>query len=447
MLSQEIHQKIYFWALSYLFFSVSFMSKLLPFTIGVVVLVLNYLVEGNLSSRLKKIVHSPWVLLFVLFYMLHLISAVYSTNFSEAKRDLFLKLPLLIIPVVLSSVSLNKFQIKRLYSIWIFAIVIASCLLLVRAYINYADTSHVRFWFYSALAGGKHPAYFSMYSITAIILLFKGKFEKWKVFPLILLVLMVFLLSSRMQILVLLVIVFVKVCQEFTQSKKVKPIVFISFIGILSLFLNENIRSKTRLNTAQKEIGQLFFKDHSNSTRGAIWDFGFKTIKDSPWIGHGNGDEFEVLNQAIQSKVQLKEIDIVALANQTIQDTTIMKSLYSTAEIRGWDKSDVHYRYAKWKLIKDSNNPFNKFYKKHYNYHNQFLQSLATSGILCLLVLLGIFFLSFKMGIQLKDFALLSISFLIAMSFMSESMLERQYGVIYFALILPIMMLESRKSV
>ena len=91
-------------------------------------------------------------------------------------------------------------------------------------------------------------------------MLFKGNFEKWKVLPLMLLVLMVFLLSSRMQILVLLVIVFIKVCQEFVQSKKVKPIVFILFIGILSLFLNENVRSKTRLNTAKKEIGQLFLK-------------------------------------------------------------------------------------------------------------------------------------------------------------------------------------------
>ena len=405
------------------------------------------MVEGNLSSRLKKIVHSPWVLLFVLFYILHLISAVYSTNFSEANRDLFLKLPLLIVSVAFSSISLSKFQKQRLYSIWILAVVLVACILLGRAYINYVDTGYVRFLFYSTLAGGKHPAYFSMYCLTAIILLFQGKIEKWKVIPLMLLVLMVFLLSSRMQILVLLVIVFIKVCHEFAQSKKVKPIVFILFIGILSLFLNENVRSKTRLNTAKKEIGQLFFKDHSNSTRGAIWDFGLQTIKDSPWIGHGNGDEFEVLNQAIQSKVQLKEYDIVALANKTFQDTLIMKRLYSTAERRGWDKSDLHYRYAKWKLIKNSNSPYNKFYKKFYNYHNQFLQSLATSGILCLLVLLGIFFLSFKMGIQHKDFALLAIVFLIAMSFMSESMLERQYGVIYFALILPIMMLESRKSV
>ena len=45
MISKDIHQKIYFWALAYLFFSVPFMSRWLPFTIGVVVLVINFLVE------------------------------------------------------------------------------------------------------------------------------------------------------------------------------------------------------------------------------------------------------------------------------------------------------------------------------------------------------------------------------------------------------------------
>ncbi|MBF90762.1 MAG: hypothetical protein CMP75_03250 [Flavobacteriales bacterium] len=447
MLSHETHQKIYFWTLAYLCFSVPFMSKWLPFTIGVVILALNFLAEGNLFSRLKKVIRTTWVLLFVLFYVLHLVSAAYSTNFSEAFRDFFLKLPLLIIPVALLSVALSESQKKRLYSFWIVAIMIAACLLLGQAYINYSDTGYGKYWYYTSLAGGKHPAYFSMYCITAIILLFQGKFEKWKALPLMILLLMVFLLSSRMQILVLLVVAFVKVCQEFTQSKKVKPIVIVAFVGFLSLFLSENVRNKIRLNTAQKEIGQLFSQDFKSSTRGAIWDFGLQTIQESPWIGHGNGDEFEVLNQAIQSKVQLKELDVATLANQTIQDTSIMKRLYSTSEKRGWDKSDLHFRYAKWKLIKDSDSPYNKFYKHYYNYHNQFLQSWATCGILCLLVLLGIFFVSVKMGIQHKDFTLLAIAFLIAMSFISESMLERQYGVIYFALILPIMMLESRKSV
>ena len=68
MLSQETHQKIYFWSLAYLCFTVPFMSKWLPFTIGVVILGLNFLFEGNLFSRMKNVVRTPLVLLFVLHF-------------------------------------------------------------------------------------------------------------------------------------------------------------------------------------------------------------------------------------------------------------------------------------------------------------------------------------------------------------------------------------------
>ena len=117
MFSQEIHQKIYFWALAYLCFSVPFMIKWIPFTIGVVILALNFLLEENLFLRLKKAVRTPWVLLFVLFYVSHVISVAYSTNISEANKDLFLKLPLLIIPIALSSILLSKFQKASLIGI------------------------------------------------------------------------------------------------------------------------------------------------------------------------------------------------------------------------------------------------------------------------------------------------------------------------------------------
>ena len=447
MLSQKTHQQIYFWALAYLCFSVPFMSKWLPFTIGVAALALNFLLEGYLLSKLKKAFAEPWALLLILFYVLHLVSVTYSANISEANRDVFLKLPLLIFPLVLPAIELSKKQQNRLFLFWIIATSIAAAFMLVQAYFNVQETGLNKYWFYSDLAGGKHPAYFSMFCVTAIVLLFRDKFEKWKVLPFALLLLMVFLLSSRMQILVLLVIAFAKAWQLFAQNKKGRPIVIVALIGFMSLFLSENLQKKVRLNAAKKEIGQLFSQDFKHSTRGAIWSFGFQVIQESPWIGYGNGDEFEVLNQRIQSKVDLQESEVSTLAIQTLQDTAIMNSLHETAEKRGWDKADLHFRYAKWKLFQKSSSSYNKFYQHHYNYHNQFLQSWSIAGILCLLVLLAFFVVSVKSGIQNSDFTLLAIAFLIAMSFMSESMLERQYGVIYFAFMLPLILLNARKSV
>lgn len=446
MLSQKTHQQIYFWALAYLCFSVPFMSKWMPFTIGVAALALNYLLEGNFLSKLKTAFAEPWALLLIIFYILHLLSVSYSTNVSEANRDIFLKLPLFILPLVLPTITISREQKNRLFLTWILATTVAAVIMLVQAYVNVQETGSSKYWFYAALAGGKHPAYFSMYCVTAIVLLFQDKFEKWKVLPFMLLLVVVFLLSSRMQILVLLVIAFAKAWQVFFQNKKARPIVIVLLIGFMSIFVSETIRSKIRLNAAKKEIAQLFSQDFKNSIRGAIWNFGLHTIKESPWIGHGNGDEFQLLNQRIQSKVQLKESDVDSLASQVLQDTAMMNSLYATAQKEAWDEADVHIRYAKWKLSDESSNLYDKFYKHHYNYHNQFLQSWAIAGILCLLVLLAFFFIVIKKGIQNRGFTIMSLAFLIAMSFMSESMLERQYGVIYFALILPLILLDTRKS-
>ena len=108
MLAQKTHQQIYFWALAYLCFSVPFMSKWMPFTIGVAALALNYLLEGNFLAKLKTALDEPWALLLIIFYILHLLSVSYSTNVSEANRDVFLKLPLFILPLVLPTITISK---------------------------------------------------------------------------------------------------------------------------------------------------------------------------------------------------------------------------------------------------------------------------------------------------------------------------------------------------
>ena len=104
-----------------------------------------------------------------------------------------------------------------------------------------------------------------------------------------------------------------KAWQVFIQNKK-QAISYCIIDWVYVNFVSETIRSKIRLNTAKKEIAQLFSKDFKNSIRGAIWNFGLQTIKESPWIGHGNGDEFQLLNKD-SIKVQLKKSDIDSLAN------------------------------------------------------------------------------------------------------------------------------------
>ena len=113
-------------------------------------------------------------------------------------------------------------------------------------------------------AGAKHPAYFSMYCLTAIVFLFQDKFEKWKVLPFMLLLVVVFLLSSRIQILILLVIAFAKAWQVFIQNKKARPLVIVLLIGFMSIFVSETIRSKDKFEYCKKS-STAFSKDFKNS--------------------------------------------------------------------------------------------------------------------------------------------------------------------------------------
>ena len=211
------------------------------------------------------------------------------------------------------------------------------------------------------------------------------------------------------------------------------------------MFSNETVRKKTRIESAQQALQQLFTGEYTQSTRWTIWISGWETIKEKWVFGYGVGDEFEALNQQIQAKVSLSPEKINQLVDSVVLNNELMERLYKTAEERGWDKEGMPLKYAKWKLTNNSGKPYDKFYMHHYNYHNQFLQSWATSGVLCLLVLMLILFHLVRKGASEKNYLILSIAFLVAMSFLSESMLERQYGGIYFTLVLGLLFTHESK--
>lgn len=447
MFSQKTHQQIYFWVLTYLCFSVPFMSKWLPFTIGVVALALNFLLEGNLLSKLKKASAEPWALLLILFYGLHLVSVTYSTNISEANRDIFLKLPLLILPLSLHSVSISKEQKNRLFITWILATCAAAIIILIQAYFNVQSTGLSKYWFYSDLAGGKHPAYFSMYCVTAIVLLFQDKFEKWKALPLVLLPPMVFLLSSRMQIVVLLILGGIFFIQQLFRRKKTgitMALLFFAFLFTTSMFEGEFLKN-TRISKLLVDVNSLFSSENK-SIRVMIWQSSIDVLDENWVLGFGSGAENENLNKFLQEKVTLSNKQEAEEVERLTKNESFMERIKLQSARKNIELSQAIETYVLWSLRKNSTNSYDKFYKHHYNYHNQFLQSWATAGILCLLTLFAIFFIAVKKGIQYKNLTLLAIAFLIAMSFMSESMLERQYGVIYFSLMLPLILLDARKS-
>ena len=83
-------------------------------------LVLTWIIEGNFQEKwsvLKKS-KSFWALLSV--FAIHIIGLLYTENFEYALKDLKIKLPILLLPIVFASaISLSKKQFERILEILI----------------------------------------------------------------------------------------------------------------------------------------------------------------------------------------------------------------------------------------------------------------------------------------------------------------------------------------
>jgi O-antigen ligase len=82
----------------------------------------------------------------------------------------------------------------------------------------------------------------------------------------------------------------------------------------------------------------------------------------------------------------------------------------------------------------DTKSRYKHFIKKGYNYHGQFLQTLSAVGLLGFLFLFfSLLIPAYNLGLKNKNYLLLAFMFMVFVSFITESMLERQAGVIVYA--------------
>jgi len=95
--------------------------------ISQILLVLNWILEGRLSQKIKLIYQRKSILFFLLIYLVHIIWLIKTDNFQPAFTDLFMKLPLLIIPIVLgTSEPLSKSRIKQILKYFIISVVFST---------------------------------------------------------------------------------------------------------------------------------------------------------------------------------------------------------------------------------------------------------------------------------------------------------------------------------
>jgi len=241
-----------------------------------------------------------------------------------------------------------------------------------------------------------HHIYMSMFILISIYAIFLGKIEnndnKKSVYVLPLLYLFLILLGSRMAILLGLIILPIFLLKKLNGKENQKKIIilgsFLMLIFITIGFSNDFVRDKMLhsyydvFNIATKE------KPFSGiSFRQKIWRAAVNLISQSPFWGYGIGDVQEALNNT-----------------------------YKSTDVKGL------------------------------NAHNQYFQFILNYGLVICLML---FFFTFKVVKQciLNKQSILFFSWLILLFFcLTESILNRQWGVVLFAFILNFSIYSQNKS-
>lgn len=356
----------------------------------------------------KNNVKNSYLLLFVALYVLHIISVVYSENQSSAFFGLEIKLPLLFFPVfsvVMLTVNTQK-RLDNLLMAFVFGNLTAILIDFSMAFFGH-EQIHISNFFYRDLSYFHHPSYFALYlafSLAVLLFRFIPRYnlrESLKGNLLLILSIIFFgfviLLSSRAGIIALLVIPVLKIIQLLSLSKmhrlyKMGIVLLTILVMILLAATNSRVQKAYQSFTGTFNIEEIEDQEDLSSaqTRVIIWKSSLELIKENWLFGIGNGD--------VKQEIHRQSNEILGNENQL---------------------------------------------KRHYNAHNQYLDTFLAIGITGLIILLVIILWPGIYAVRKKDYLVLSIVLLIIIHFSFESMINRQAGVIFLSFFLPVLFYYS----
>lgn len=401
-------QSLYFYGL--MFFIVGLLTQdyqKIPLTGGFVWVTLMCLFSADFKNKFRRLYQRKALFYLLLFYLLHWVVLLVTDNTHEASRNLSLKTALLLLPFSLGSVEepVNKQQKKILLSTFIYGLGVICLVDLCYAFFRFLDTGSTSHFFYDQLPQvlKRKQHYMGWYLSTGIVVIlwrlfgahqFARRSTRWLHILLgLLFFTVILLLSTRAQILGLIVMFTVGgLVYSYQKGVLMKGVLAIMSTMILigaSLYIVPKTRQRIVETIDEWEEWKYGEGRKDTNVRVFIWKYGFEVFSENIALGTGAGD-----------------------AND-----------------------DLHLKFEKCEELFWGGDRNFLLTEKNYNYHNQFLQSAASLGIIGLVLLLLVFFWPFIYN--RKNSLLLLFMAISFFGFFTESMLERQAGLLFFAFMYP----------
>ncbi len=346
---------------------------------------------GSFKAKMRQLRHTKLLWLSISFlYLLPVFGLTYSNDLPAALTDLVIKLPFLILPIIVFSSS-EIVDIKQVHKYFSYAVAILSLSALLQAlYLKFHFGVDYMFYHEFSFFTEKHTTYFGLFLTLALLFFVDEIFQKKKIvlhtLLLFFILYMMYINGNRMSFVAsflgIMILTFAKL-----NLKKIL-LILLSFIVLAAFFTQTNFY-QNRIKTQITQSG----KHNQIRLRKLHWTAVWQTIRHNNLIlGAGTESHRDYLYQKYK---------------------------------------DLHYEIA---------------YLEHYNAHNQFLETTLDFGFLGLFLLVLAIGFHLYLIIKSKNWYLLALYISIVVFMLTESILERQSGIVIFSLFVSLMLLSATKN-
>lgn len=384
---------------------------LLPFSskFASVALILLLLLSVGYKIAQKNIFRFSSFLMFwlMLFYVLHLTGLINTSNFEYAGLDLQIKLSFLLIPLCIDNIPVSTNDYRRIARSLIAGCTLLALVLLLNAFIEYFVWFGRSAFFYIDFCSIQHVAYFTLYINCALFFL-ADEFFRLPGYRL------------RNRYLLGIWIIFLLLVVTLLSSRTAEFAVFISFTMYV-FFRASEFSGKTTAFIKATGTALLMLMIFMTVSRVN------NRFTDTPVQHHESSTAPSAASNSVKHNVRFD-----------IWDNSMQ--VYKKHFIFGTGTGDV-----KDELIKQYQlTGFTEGIDFNLSPHNQYLQTLLTLGIPGIIVLMMIFIYALYVSFRAKNYLLISIVVAICINMLTESMLEKQAGVLFIVFILVLLASQNK---
>lgn len=368
-----------------------------------------------LKTRSFQLNKDLWVWVLPAFYLWHFIGMFYTSNWDSGLFDLEVKLSLLIMPLLfLNSKNINMPSLTRTMRVFLLGMAISFLVCFAYSSYGYYNNSLDK-WpaFISKMAHFYgvnfsfilHPGYYAIYLNLAILFLWyladKGQLKllnKWYYPLLVVFMLSIYFTASKSGIGVLLFLLVVRGIWVVVKYNSIKTwlvtALCVVLFGTFMYTIGQHGHTYYRIKAGITDVLSSEVKPNtSTGIRKGIWQVSTSILSDNWIVGVGTGDVKDVMAP------QLLEMGFTKAVNAQM------------------------------------------------NQHNQFLQTAVALGIVGFSLLILVFIGIIKNLREWESGILILFPVIMALAFLTESFIEVQAGIIFFAFFHSILLSNKQKTI